>query len=172
MRRLVFITGGARSGKSSFAQHQAESCPGALLYLAAAREEDAEMAERIRTHQALRGDRWHTLEAPLEVAQALSAANGYGAILFDCVTLWLSNQLFHHQEDQSRILAEVDQLATTLAQLTLPVFVVSNEVGSCIVPENRLARLFRDLAGTTNQRLAAIADEAWLVASGCPLRLK
>ncbi|KIH76328.1 adenosylcobinamide kinase /adenosylcobinamide-phosphate guanylyltransferase [Geoalkalibacter ferrihydriticus] len=172
MARTVFITGGARSGKSTFAQQQAEACPGPLLYLAAARVEDAEMAARIQAHRAVRGARWQTLEEPLEIVRALSGACGYGAVLFDCVTLWLSNLLFHHQEDQTLILNAVDQLAATLTQLEIPVFIVSNEVGSGIVPENRLARLFRDLAGTANQRLAAVADEAWLVAAGCPLRLK
>ncbi|WP_305045427.1 bifunctional adenosylcobinamide kinase/adenosylcobinamide-phosphate guanylyltransferase [Geoalkalibacter sp.] len=172
MGRIVFITGGARSGKSSFAQKQAEACPGPLLYLAAARIEDAEMADRVRLHQAARGERWQTLEEPLDITATLREMSGYGAVLFDCVTLWLSNLLFHHREDQARILAAVDDLAATLPRLDVPLFLVSNEVGSGIVPDNRLARLFRDLAGSANQRLAAVADEAWLVAAGCPLRLK
>ncbi|WP_305041348.1 bifunctional adenosylcobinamide kinase/adenosylcobinamide-phosphate guanylyltransferase [Geoalkalibacter sp.] len=172
MAPVVFITGGARSGKSGFAQRRAEACSGPLLYLAAAQAADAEMAERIRLHQAERGVRWQTREEPLEIARALAEASGYGAVLFDCVTLWLSNLLFQHEEDQDKILEAVDRLAAVLPGIKIPVFLVSNEVGSGIVPENRLARLFRDLAGTANQRLAAVADEAWLVAAGCPLRLK
>ena len=173
MSRSVFITGGARSGKSAFAQKLAEACTGRLLYLAAARVEDGEMAERVRRHQAVRGERWRTVEEPLEIVPALAATPAdQGAVLFDCVTLWLSNLLFHHREDEGKILAEVDALAALLPALPVPLFLVSNEVGSGIVPENRLARLFRDLAGTANQRLAAAADEAWLVAAGLPLRLK
>ncbi len=173
MSRIVFITGGARSGKSAFAQKLAEECSGPLLYLAAARVEDSEMAERVRLHQAVRGERWRTLEEPLQIARALAEqAADHGAVLFDCATLWLSNLLFHYQEDEEKILAEVDALATLLPTLPRPVFLVSNEVGSGIVPENRLARAFRDLAGSANQCLAACADEAWLVAAGLPLRLK
>ncbi|MDO3377515.1 bifunctional adenosylcobinamide kinase/adenosylcobinamide-phosphate guanylyltransferase [Geoalkalibacter halelectricus] len=172
MAPTVFITGGARSGKSAFAQQRAESHPGSLLYLAAARSEDAEMAARIQAHQEARGPRWRTVEEPLDIPGALREARGCEAVLFDCVTLWLSNLLFHHREDQAAVLAAVDGLVAILPRLEAPLYLVSNEVGSGIVPENRLARLFRDLAGTANQRLAAAADEAWLVAAGCPLRLK
>ena len=171
--RLTFVTGGARSGKSGFAQRLAEGCPGELLYLATSGLGDAEMARRIALHQKARGERWTTLEEPLDLAGRLpGAALGKGAVLVDCVTLWLTNLFFHHGENEIAALAEVDLLIAVLPQVAAPLFLVSNEVGQGIVPENRLARAFRDLAGTVNQRLAAAADEAWLVVSGIPVKLK
>jgi len=173
MGRVVYITGGARSGKSAFAQAQAEACEGALLYVASAGVGDAEMAERVEKHRQARGGRWETLEEPLDPAgRLLAAAAGKGAVLFDCVTLWLSNLLLQHGEDEAAIRAAVERFVALLPALPAPLFIVSNEVGAGIVPANRLARQFRDLAGEVNQRLAAVADEAWLVVSGLPLRLK
>ncbi len=173
MGQLIFITGGARSGKSRFAQRQAESRPGALLYVATAAVGDAEMAERVARHRAERGERWQTLEEPLQLAERLpQVAAGKGAVLLDCVTLWLTNLLFHHGERPEPVLAEVEKFLDAVRQLDSPLYLVSNEVGSGIVPDNRLARVFRDLAGEANQLLAAAADEAWLVTAGLPLRLK
>jgi adenosylcobinamide kinase/adenosylcobinamide-phosphate guanylyltransferase len=176
MARVTYITGGARSGKSAFAQSLAERCEGSLLYVATAGIGDAEMAERVRRHRAARaarGARWETLEEPLALADRLPpVATGKGGVLLDCVTLWLSNLLFHQAEGESEVWPEVERFIALLPSLAAPLFIVSNEVGSGIVPENRLAREFRDLAGEVNQRLAVAADEAWLVVSGLPLRLK
>lgn len=173
MAQVTFITGGTRSGKSAFAQSLAERCEGPLLYVATAGIGDNEMAERVRRHRTARGARWDTLEEPLALADQLPpAAAGKGAILLDCVTLWLCNLLFHHDECESGVWPEVDRFIAFLPSLSAPLFLVSNEVGSGIVPDNRLSRQFRDLAGEVNQRLAAAADEAWLVVSGLPLRLK
>lgn len=173
MGKLVLITGGARSGKSRFAQSQAEACAGSLLYVATAGVHDDEMVERVRLHRAVRGPRWDTLEDPYLWPEHLAAAAaGKGAVLVDCITLWLSNLLFHYGEDVERVRAEVTRALPLLLPVDRPIFLVTNEVGSGIVPENRLARLFRDLAGEVNQQLAVLADEAWLVASGLPLRLK
>lgn len=173
MGQLIYITGGARSGKSTYAQTRAEAQPGPLLYLATAGVGDAEMAERVRRHQAVRGARWRTCEEPLDPAGRLvQAAAGTGGVLFDCLTLWLSNLLFHHGEAAAPLLAEVERLLAALERIEAPLFLVSNELGQGIVPENRLGRLFRDLAGEANQRVAAAADEAWLLVSGLPLRLK
>ncbi len=173
MGALIFVTGGTRSGKSGYAQSRAEQCDGSLLYVATAGIDDVEMAARVRLHQQVRGERWRTLEEPLQLAQRLpEAAAGMGGLLLDCVTLWLSNLLFHHGEETEPVLAEVDRLLAVVPQIEAPLFLVSNEVGFGIVPENRLARRFRDLAGTVNQRLAAVADEAWLVVSGIPMKLK
>jgi adenosylcobinamide kinase/adenosylcobinamide-phosphate guanylyltransferase len=173
MARVTYITGGARSGKSDFAQSLAERCEGTLLYVATAGIGDNEMAERVRRHRAGRGTRWETMEEPLALADRLpQAAASKGGVLFDCVTLWLCNLLFHCDECESGVWQEVERFITLLPSLSAPLFIVSNEVGSGIVPDNRLSRQFRDLAGEVNQRLAAAADEAWLVVSGLPLRLK
>jgi adenosylcobinamide kinase / adenosylcobinamide-phosphate guanylyltransferase len=173
MSRLVFVTGGARSGKSRFAQSLTERCEGELLYVATAGIGDSEMAERVRRHRDDRGARWQTLEEPLDLAVRLPhEARDKGGVLVDCITLWVTNLLFHHGEASSPVLSATDELVEALRQVEAPVFVVTNEVGEGIVPENRLARLFRDVAGEVNQRLAAASDEAWLVVAGLPVRLK
>ena len=173
MGRIVLITGGARSGKSGYAQALAEACPGELLYVATAGIHDEEMDERVRLHRESRGARWSTLEEPYLWPERLSAAaNDHGAVLVDCITLWLSNLFFRYEEDVDRVREEVTRGLPFLTKIEVPIFLVTNEVGSGIVPENRLARVFRDLAGEVNQQLGALADEAWLVASGLPLRLK
>lgn len=173
MGRIVFISGGARSGKSAFAESLAEAGAGPLLYVATATVGDAEMAERVTRHRQRRGDRWQLLEEPYDLAGRLpAAAAGCGGVLVDCVTLWLTNLFLAAEEENDRVLAEVERLCAVLPKLEAPLYLVSNEVGFGIVPENRMARLFRDLAGIANQRLAAAADEVWLVVSGLPLRLK
>jgi adenosylcobinamide kinase / adenosylcobinamide-phosphate guanylyltransferase len=173
MAELIFITGGTRSGKSGYAQRLAEARPGPLLYVATAGAGDAEMAERIARHRAARAERWKTLEEPLALPKRLpAAAAGKGAVLIDCLTLWLSNLYFHHREEPAPVLDAVAALVEALPRIAPPVYLVSNELGSGVVPENRLARHFRDLAGEANQLLAAAAGEAWLVVAGLPLRLK
>lgn len=173
MGRMVFITGGTRSGKSSYAQQRAEQHRGDLLYIAPAEVEDDEMLQRVRIHQETRGERWHLLEEPLWLADRLvEPAAGKGALLLDCVTLWISNLFFHFEEKTGPVLVEVDRLIELVWPLDEPLYLVSNELGSGIVPENLMSRQFRDLAGIVNQRLAAAADEAWLVVAGLPLKLK
>ena len=177
MARTIFITGGARSGKSAFAEQLAQGFGAPLCYLATARALDGEMGERILQHRKRRGEAWLTIEEPLLPDRELSRIDGKaGAVLVDCVTLWLTNLLFHYGEAmpglEGRIMEDVQRLATVLSGMTTPVILVSNEVGMGIVPDNALARSFRDMAGRANQILATAADEAWLVASGIPLRLK
>ena len=176
MGRIVLITGGARSGKSAFAEQLARQSGSKLCYLATAQPLDVEMDERISRHQQRRGDIWQTVEAPLELSRALADNDGrYDAILVDCLTLWLTNLLLDEEpgkDSEERIAGEVQHLTATLRGMQTPVIIVSNEVGMGIVPENRLARIFRDIAGQANQSVAAAADEAWLVASGIPLKLK
>lgn len=170
---LTLVTGGSRSGKSRYAQQQAELQEGPLLYVATAEIGDAEMAERIALHRAARGERWQTLEEALRLSDKLPAAcPDYGGVVVDCVTLWLSNLYFHCDEQEQPVLDQVETLLQGLAKVATPIWLVSNELGSGIVPENPLARRFRDLAGSVNQRLAAAADAAWLVVAGLPLRLK
>ena len=173
MAQMIYVTGGTRSGKSCYAQQLAETHSGKLLYIAPARLEDDEMVNRIELHRQARGDRWQVLEEQLWLVDRLpDAAAGKGALLLDCVTLWITNLFFHFEEQQGPVLAEVDRLIEQAWQLDEPLYLVSNELGSGIVPENRMARKFRDLAGIVNQRLAAAADDAWLVVSGLPVKLK
>jgi adenosylcobinamide kinase / adenosylcobinamide-phosphate guanylyltransferase len=177
MAHIVFITGGARSGKSRFAEKRALEFGDSLGYLATAQMLDDEMNERVRVHRERRGAEWHTIEEPIHLSQALVRCDGrFQAILVDCVTLWLSNLLFAYEESEGsceeRIQEDVQRLKSTLHGMVTPVILVSNEVGQGIVPDNRLARMFRDIAGMTNQVLAAAADEVHVVISGIPLRLK
>jgi len=159
MGRLIFITGGARSGKSSFALREASGTDGRKVYIATAVDGDSEMQERIERHRRDRGRGWDTLEEPLKVADAArAAADRYDVIVLDCLTLWLSNLM----EGGLNVEHEGDVLCGTLSSLPCPVYVVSNEVGMGIVPENAVARRFRDLAGRLNQKMAGAADEVYL----------
>ena len=172
MAKIIFITGGARSGKSRLAESIARNFGAPLCYIATGQSNDTEMAERITEHRDRRGAIWQTFEEPLELVHAISARNGqYGAMLVDCITLWLSNLLFLHNEPGT-VLREVRVLAESFPHLETTLILVSNEVGMGIVPENALARTFRDLAGKANEILAEAADEVHVVFSGIPLRLK
>uniref|UniRef100_A0A831UC27 Adenosylcobinamide kinase n=1 Tax=Geobacter metallireducens TaxID=28232 RepID=A0A831UC27_GEOME len=172
MARVIFITGGARSGKSRLAERIADGFGAPLGYLATGAAGDGEMAERIARHRQRRGDAWTTIEEPLELAGALRENDGrFGAVLVDCVTLWLTNLLLAYG-DSGRCLERVRELTALFPLLATPVILVSNEVGMGIVPENRLARQFRDLAGEANELIAAAADEVHVTFSGLPLRLK
>ena len=173
MAKMIYVTGGTRYGKSGFAQKLAEKHPGQLLYIAPARADDDEMVARIELHRQARGERWRLLEEPLWLTERLpDAVAGCSALLLDCVTLWVTGLFFHFKEKQGPVLAEVDRFIELIWQLEAPIYLVSNELGSGIVPEDQLVRQFRDLAGIVNQRLAAAADEAWFVVSGVPLKLK
>jgi adenosylcobinamide kinase/adenosylcobinamide-phosphate guanylyltransferase len=168
--RVALVTGGAKSGKSRFAQSLAESLPAPRLYVATGEALDEEMRQRIVQHQQDRGSHWQTREEPLALPRALEESRrGYGVILVDCLTLWLANLLTRQEEE---LAGATQRLGEVLASLDTPVILVSNEVGWGIVPENALARRFRDLAGRLNQQLAAQADVAVVVISGLPLYLK
>lgn len=172
---LTLVIGGARSGKSRFAQslcgHAAR-----VAYLATAREEDAEMAERIRRHREGRPADWVTIEEPLEIARALDKlAAGYDVVLLDCLTLWLSNFCREHQADppaaiESAALREVAQLAAASAAVNT--IVVTNEVGAGLVPEMPLGRFFRDIQGWVNQEAARRANAVYYMVAGIPLTIK
>jgi adenosylcobinamide kinase / adenosylcobinamide-phosphate guanylyltransferase len=165
---VVMITGGARSGKSRRAEARARSFPGRPVYIATAEPLDGEMEERIARHRARRGDDWIEREAPLDLVQALTDTDGGGARLVDCLTLWLSN-LLHAGRDWSR---EAALLAAALGRQQSPVVLVTNEVGLGIVPDNALARTFRDAAGLLNQTIAEVADEVEFVVAGLPMKVK
>ncbi|MBL8895683.1 MAG: bifunctional adenosylcobinamide kinase/adenosylcobinamide-phosphate guanylyltransferase [Rhizobiales bacterium] len=169
MTRSLLVLGGARSGKSAYAEARAQACLGDKLYIATAEATDAEMAERIRHHQERRGAGWRTLEAPLDLADTLRQHDASDrVVLIDCVTVWINNLMFHDRA----IEPAVAELCAALADVRGQVVIVSNEVGFGIVPENALARRFRDLAGRTNQAIAAVADEVVLVVAGLPLTVK
>ncbi|NOT71037.1 MAG: bifunctional adenosylcobinamide kinase/adenosylcobinamide-phosphate guanylyltransferase [Hyphomicrobium sp.] len=165
---IILITGGARSGKSRRAEFRTLTFRGAPVYIATAQAFDGEMEERIRVHRDRRGPEWQLREAPLDLVAALSETNGLGPRLVDCLTLWLSN-LMHAGRDWSE---EADKLADELSRQRAPVILVTNEVGLGIVPDNALARAFRDASGLLNQRIANAADEVEFVVSGLPLRVK
>ncbi|MDN5001154.1 bifunctional adenosylcobinamide kinase/adenosylcobinamide-phosphate guanylyltransferase [Bradyrhizobium sp. GCM10027634] len=165
---VILITGGARSGKSKRAETRARAFPGQPVYVATAEALDAEMKARIAGHRARRGTDWIEREVPLDLVPTLVASDGGGARLVDCLTLWLSN-LMHAGRDWER---EVSELAATLPRLKSPLVFVTNEVGLGIVPDNALARSFRDAAGMMNQIIAAVADEVEFVVAGLPMKLK
>lgn len=160
---ITLVTGGARSGKSALAERLVARHGGPRIYIATAQAGDAEMAERIQLHQRRRNDAWTTIEAPHDLAGALRASDGQGVRLVDCLTLWLSNCLGS---------ADFGALVATLRQQCCPVVLVTNELGHGIVPDNALARRFRDQHGWMNQVVGDIADEVWISVSGQPLRLK
>jgi adenosylcobinamide kinase / adenosylcobinamide-phosphate guanylyltransferase len=166
----VLVLGGARSGKTGFAEQFAMRNGSSPAYLATAAALDDEMRERVRTHQAQRAGRFATLEEPIELTQAiLTAAKSHDIILVDCLTLWITNLL----EAETDVADAVEDLAATLAQVRAArVILVSNEVGLGIVPDNPLARSFRDLAGSAHQRLAEICEHVYFVIAGLPLTLK
>jgi len=171
-RSLVLVTGGARSGKSRFAQTRTETWPGRLLYIATAQPLDEEMTRRVEAHRAERGPRWDTCEEPLEPERALDRLPEYGGGLLDCLTLWANNLLARHGDDADGLERASTRFLEAIERCPGRLCVVTNEVGSGIVPANALARRFRDVAGRLNQEVAARADEAYLVVSGLPLRLR
>jgi len=168
MEMSILVTGGARSGKSAFAERLVEAMPGDPVYIATAEARDDEMSARIAAHTARRGDRWTTLEAPLDLVAALQETDGRGPRLVDCLTLWLSNLMLGN----ARWDAAADSLAAALAAQTSPVVLVTNEVGLGIVPDTALGRAFRDAAGSLNHRIADAADTVYLVVAGQPMRVK
>ncbi len=170
--KVYFMTGGARLGKSSFAEGLADGLSGKRAYLATAQALDPEMVERIARHRERRGATWDTYEEPLAVAELVRKLNGrYEALLLDCLTLWLSNIMARTDDDQV-VLERANDLTAAVRAYRGRCIVVSNEVGLGIVPENPLARRFRDLAGIVNQRMAGAADEAFFMAAGLPMKIK
>jgi len=165
---IILITGGARSGKSVRAEARARAFAGQPVYIATAEALDGEMRARIAAHRARRGREWLEREAPLELVTALAETDGGGARLIDCLTLWLSN-LMHAERDWAK---ETASLTEALEAQRSPVVLVTNEVGLGIVPDNALARAYRDAAGFINQAIARVAAEVEFVVAGLPMRLK
>jgi adenosylcobinamide kinase/adenosylcobinamide-phosphate guanylyltransferase len=170
--KIYFITGGARSGKSAFAEKLASELPGKRAYLATAQALDPEMAARIEKHRKDRDLAWDTYEEPLAVAELLKKLSGrYDVVLLDCLTLWLSNVIAHTESDVA-VFSRSDELISAISDFNGVCIVVSNEVGLGIVPDNPLARKFRDFAGILNQRVAQTADDVYFTAAGIPLKIK
>lgn len=171
--KTLLVLGGCKSGKSSYALARAEAVPGGKrLFIATCVPYDDEMQRRVDAHKAEREDRYETAEVPVDVPEAITAmGTGKSVILVDCMTLWLSN-LMARDDSDAYFNERSDALVAALVAAPCPVILVSNEVGGGIVPENRLARRFRDLAGILNRKVAAAADEVVAVMAGIPLRLK
>jgi adenosylcobinamide kinase / adenosylcobinamide-phosphate guanylyltransferase len=165
---VTLVLGGARSGKSRYAEWLMSTYPKPWVYIATAEAKDAEMAERIAEHKARRAAGWQTIESPHQLPEALAAAPGEAAVLVDCLTLWLSN-LMLGALDVEKMTPKLEQ---TLAARAGPTVLVSNEVGLGIVPDNELARRFRDAQGILNQRIAARAARVVMMVAGIPIAVK
>ena len=165
----LLVLGGARSGKSRYAEARIRAEAGEPVYIATAQAFDDEMVERIARHRDDRGSGWRTVEAPLDLPAALRAESGTGAaVLVDCLTLWTTNLLLGGVDVDDA----TERLLAALRSHSGPIALVSNEVGLGIVPDNALSRRFRDAAGRMNQAVAATVDEVQFIAAGLPLRLK
>lgn len=164
---IHFVLGGARSGKSRHAEMLVEAEPGPWAYIATAQAWDDEMRARIAEHRARRPQGWTTMDAPIDVVAALRTA-GESPVLLDCLTLWLTNLILGEHDVE----AAGEGLVAALRQRTAPTVVVSNEVGLGIVPDNALARRFRDDAGRLHQRMAGVADRVVFMVAGLPMQVK
>lgn len=185
MKNLILVTGGARSGKSAFAEEQAKKFGEKILYVATSIPFDDEMKLRVEKHKARRPCGWETLERYKDFDNALPAAiRGRDAAMLDCVTVMVTNIMFDCEADwdtidalgidkiEQRVDTEINKLLKTVEQAGVPFLAVTNEVGMGIVPENKLARAFRDIAGRINHRLAKEAESVYLCVSGIPVRIK
>ena len=170
MHHSVLVTGGSRSGKSTYALKLGEEAV-RPFFIATGWAGDAEMADRIARHKSERGPQWNLIETRLEVAKAIAeaAAKGSDFILVDCLTLWTSNMLF---EDQEGLEARLDELLKLIPQIEVPLVFVTNEVGSGIVPGDPLSRRFRDAAGLVNRKVAAVVTSVFLAVCGIPVKVK
>ena len=168
VKRITLVLGGARSGKSHYAEKLITGAPPPWIYVATAHAGDAEMAQRIASHRRRRAAGWRTYEAPHDLAPTFAASPNNAPLLVDCLTLWLSNRMLAGAD----IERETNALEAALAARESSIVLVSNEVGWSIVPENALARRFRDAQGRLNQRLAAVAHCVVLMVAGVPLTIK
>lgn len=172
IKKTILVTGGCRSGKSRFALDYANCHFTNRLYLATGQALDEEMKGRIKGHQRQRGQGWRTVEEPLDITKIITGeAQGIDVILIDCITMWVSNMLLRDMPEEE-IMRSAGALAEKIHKSLCSFILVTNEVGAGIVPENRLARRFRDLAGMVNQKLAACADEVYWLVAGVPVKIK
>jgi adenosylcobinamide kinase / adenosylcobinamide-phosphate guanylyltransferase len=171
-KESVLVLGGARSGKSAYALQRVQAWPGRLVYMATAEGKDAEMKARIATHRAQRRSRrWVTIEEPMDVVWQLKELDeSVGAVVLDCVTLWVSNALLAKQRDELE--NQVAELVEEIPLFPFHFLAVSNEVGLGLVPDTPLGREYRDLLGSVNQQLAKVCKEVLFLAAGLPMKLK
>jgi adenosylcobinamide kinase/adenosylcobinamide-phosphate guanylyltransferase len=167
---IIFVVGGAKSGKSTFTIKKSSKIPGKKAYIATAEALDEEMRQRIENHKRQRGDEWITYEEPLKIANLIEEKkDSYAVLLIDCLTLWLSNVIHADLSIETETEHLISSLITPHSSL---MYIVSNEVGMGIVPDNKLSRRFRDMAGILNQKVAQAADEVYFMVSGIPLKVK
>ncbi len=194
-RKIIFILGGARSGKSTYALKEASKFSGKKVYIATAEALDEEMKERIEKHKRERGKDWDSYEEPLKISDVIKKIVGkYSVIVIDCLTLWLSNVMHAGLNIETEIEHLISSLATIHPSTNQPyfnktmklippllkgcggdyqvIYIVSNEVGLGIVPENEISRRFRDMAGLLNQKIAGVADKVYMVVAGIPIKIK
>jgi adenosylcobinamide kinase/adenosylcobinamide-phosphate guanylyltransferase len=174
MGKLILILGGARSGKSSFAVAQAKklsSRQSGVVYVATASALDEEMKRRIERHKKRRPSSWKTIEERKDISKILAKLGKASIVIVDCLTILISNLLLSGEREIAT-LKKIKQFFRTLKRRNLTTLIVSNEVGMGIVPENRLGRTFRDIAGQTNQIVAKLADEVYLLEAGIPVKIK
>ena len=178
MGHIILVTGGGRSGKSSWAQKTAESISTRRVFIATCPVIDDEMRERIRIHRKAREERnWHTIEEPLDIAGAIDSSHEFPVALVDCLTLWINNLMYRAEKEnesitETDIVMECRRVIAAAKRHPGSVLFVTNEVGMGIIPENALARLYRDLAGRCSQVMAEACDRVVLMVSGLPMELK
>lgn len=173
MSDIIFITGGARSGKSNFAVKLASKAEGKIAFIATAIAVDEEMKRRIILHKESRPKEWTTVEEPLDLAKAIESVSDHDVIIIDCITLYLSNLMFNADLiDEELILDEVRKMIRSAKSFHGTVIIISNELGMGIVPQNRIAREFRDIAGRANQIIADTANKVYVCFSGIPIQIK
>ena len=183
MKKIILLLGGARSGKSHFAQHYAQENAEKILFVATATAGDEDMLRRIEKHRKDRPDNWNTLEVTNHIGKEIEAAiDDEDLVIVDCITLLISNLFCQYNEEQfetlednlleHKVISEIAELINSLKKSKASFIIVSNEVGLGIVPENRMGRLYRDFLGRANQMLAQNSDEVYLMVAGIPLRVK
>jgi adenosylcobinamide kinase / adenosylcobinamide-phosphate guanylyltransferase len=173
MGKITLVTGGVRSGKSRFALSYAQSKDGNKMFIATAVPFDDEMKIRVDNHRRERGELFETVEEPYELAAAITSVDSrYSITVVDCLTVWMGNLFYKYEQNPGQIYTEIDRLVMALSRVQSEIIIVTNEVGWGIVPENKLAREFRDMNGLLNQKVAAVADNVILSVSGIQINIK
>jgi len=171
MGKIIFITGGARSGKSRQATELAQNLGNNIVFIATCVPLDDEMKERVKRHKRSRPKNWNTIEESTDLASALKSLDSFDVVIIDCITLFLTNLMMAELSDED-ILSKIQKTVDTAKEANFPVIIVSNEIGLGLVPANEMGRRFRDLSGFANQTIAKNAEEVYFMVSGLPLKVK